>query len=293
MKKLFLNVLLALISFNAMSQDKPSYAIFNQKGDKSNYELILKDALTADIVFFGEYHNSAICHWLELELTKDIYNQKKDSLILGAEMFESDDQLKVSEYLKGIMKEKNFKEEAKLWKNYSTDYAPLLNFAKEKKLKFIATNVPRRYASLVYSKGFEALESLEPDAKKYLPPLPLKYDGSLKCYKDMSKKKGLAGIIGKKSKNDNFPKAQAIKDATMAYFILNNYTKGKTFIHYNGSYHSDNFEGIVWYLKQEKPDLKIVTISVNEQDKIDKLSKDAINKASYIICIPEDFTKTY
>lgn len=276
-----------------MSQDKPAYTIFNQKGEKSNYDILLKEALTADIIFFGEYHNSAICHWLELQLAKDVYEKKKDSLILGAEMFESDDQLKVSEYLQGKMKEKSFREEAKLWKNYPTDYAPILNFAKDKKIKFIATNVPRRYAALVYSKGFEALETLDADAKKCFPPLPLKYDGSLKCYKDMTKKKGLAGIIGKKSKNDNFPKAQAIKDATMAYFILNNYIKGKTFIHYNGSYHSDNFEGIVWYLKQSKPDLKIVTISVNEQSKIEKIDKDGINKANYIICIPEDFTKTY
>ena len=38
--------------------------------------------------------------------------------------------------------------------------------------------------------------------------------------------------------------AQASKDATMAYFISENLKPNHTFIHYNGSYHSDNYEGI-------------------------------------------------
>ena len=37
--------------------------------------------------------------------------------------------------------------------------------------------------------------------------------------------------------------AQAMKDATMAHFILKNWEPGKTFLHFNGSYHSDNFQG--------------------------------------------------
>jgi hypothetical protein len=36
-------------------------------------------------------------------------------------------------------------------------------------------------------------------------------------------------------------------------FINENLKDGATFIHYNGSYHSDNFEGISWYLKKYNP----------------------------------------
>jgi hypothetical protein len=90
----------------------------------------------------------------------------------------------------------------------------------------------------------------------------------------------------------NLPKAQAIKDATMAYFILKHYLKGKLFLHYNGSYHSDNFEGIVWYIKQKK-DLNILTITSVEQENTEVLNKIFLNKADYILCIPEDMTKTY
>ena len=51
------------------------------------------------------------------------------------------------------IKEANFREEAKLWPNYNTDYAPILEFAKKNELDFIATNIPRRYASMVARNG--------------------------------------------------------------------------------------------------------------------------------------------
>ncbi len=286
------SVLISLFFFViAMNSDKPAYRIFDAKGEQSNYHELLKKAQNADIVFFGELHNNPICHWLELELTKDLYKLKKDNLILGAEMFETDNQLIINEYLNEEIKESTFESEAKLWPNYKTDYKPLLTFAKKNKLKFIGTNIPRRYASVVNSKGFEGLDNLSDNAKKYIAPLPVKYDTELNCYKQMLKM-GQMKHIGKDYDISNLPKAQAIKDATMAHFILKNFAKGKLFLHYNGSYHSDNFEGIVWYIKQKK-DLNILTITSVEQENTETLNKAFLNKANYIICIPEDMTKTY
>jgi uncharacterized iron-regulated protein len=93
--------------------------------------------------------------------------------------------------------------------------------------------------------------------------------------------------------NPNIAKAQAIKDATMAYFISKNYKEGYQFIHYNGSYHSDDFQGIVWYLKKLQPNKKIITITTVEQADLDKLHDDYKNKANFIIVVPQDMTKTY
>jgi hypothetical protein len=95
---------------------------------------------------------------------------------------------------------------------------------------------------------------------------------------------------------DNLPKAQAIKDATMAHFILKNLNDGYVFFHINGSYHSENHEGIVWYLKEynkrNATELKILTITTVEQADLDELEKDNLGKADFIICVPEDMTKT-
>ena len=287
--RLLIPVTVLFFMLTAMKGDKPAYQLFNADGKKVKYKDLIQAAYRADIVFFGELHNNPISHWFELEITKDLYEKKQGNLILGAEMFESDNQLLLDEYLAGQIKTKNFENEAKLWNNYKTDYKPLVEFAKEKKLRFIATNVPRRYAALVNKKGFEGLDSLSNEAKKLIAPLPVNYDPEVNCYKSMIEMMGgMGGHV-----TTNIPKAQAIKDATMAYFILKNRTPGKTFIHYNGAYHSDDYEGIVWWLIQEKPDLNILTITTVEQDTISSLSEESLNVADYILCVPSDMTKTY
>ena len=280
-------ILFLVLAVNiAFASDKPAYKIFDKSGDEVSYEDMLDRFREANVVMFGELHNNPICHWLQYEVTKDLFEIKKSSLILGAEMFEADDQIIVDEYLKGLLTDKNFKQEAKLWGNYITDYKPLLEFAKTNNLDFIATNIPRRYASLVYSKGLEGLDSLTKDAYRWIAPLPITVDLELKCYKDILEK--AEGHGGK-----NLPYAQAIKDATMAYFILKNHKSGNLFLHFDGAYHSDNFESIVWYLKKDKPKLDIVTISSVEQNDLDELNDDFFGLADFIICINENMTKTH
>lgn len=284
--KRYLIVAAVFFLLTAFKSDKPAYQLFDKEGKKVKYEKMLKELAEADVVFFGELHNNPICHWLQLEVTQDLFVARDGNLILGAEMFERDNQLILSEYLTEKISQKSYKKEARLWPNYTTDYAPLVDFAKDSNLMFVATNVPRRYASVVYMKGFEGLEELEPEAKTYFAPLPIEFDASLPGYVKMTE---MAGGHG----GDNLPKAQAIKDATMAYSIAEFAEEGKMFIHYNGTYHSDNFEGIIWYLNKYKPGLKIATISSIEQSEIDKLDDENLNKGNYILVVPEDMTKTH
>jgi uncharacterized iron-regulated protein len=277
--------ILALFLF-AFCAEKEAFEVFNDIGKKSSYGKILKKAEEADIILFGELHNNPINHWLQLELTKDLHAKVLDGLVLGAEMFEADDQLIINEYLGGHYNYDIFKKEAKVWPNNSTDYQPLLDFAVANQLTFVATNIPRRYANMVYKDGFRAFNDLNDDAKRYIAPLPLKYDEKLPGYANMKK---MAGGHG----GDNLPKSQASKDATMAHFILKNWRKGRTFLHFNGSYHSNNFEGIMWYLKQANPDLRILTINCVEQKEIEKLETEYEGTAHFIIATPESMTKTH
>lgn len=282
-------ILVLFVIVAGFKNDKPAYRIFNAEGKKVKYAKMLDAVSDADVVFFGELHNNPICHWLQYELTVDLYSNKNGDIILGAEMFETDNQLILNEYLEGKISAKSYKKEARLWPNYKTDYAPLVDFAKDSSLQFIATNIPRRYASLVYKKGFEGLSDLEPQAKSYIAPLPVEYDSTLSCYADMLK--GMEGMGGHVS--NTLPMAQAIKDATMAFSIAGYAGSEKLFLHYNGSYHSDNFESILWYLNIYKPGLKIVTISSVEQEDIDSLDDDYINRANFILVVDEEMTKTH
>ena len=289
MKRIQLTII-ALIVIVAIgnAQDKPAYKLFNQKGKHVKYEKMMKDLVTADIVFFGELHTDPIAHWMQYEITVDLFKVKKQDLIIGSEMFEADNQLLVDEYLDGVYAAKKFEAEAKLWGNYKTDYKPVLDFAKDSGLRYIATNIPRRYASVVHKKGFEGLNDLSDEAKALIgPDLQELYDKDVACYAEMMNMSGMGGHV-----NENFPMAQAAKDATMAHFILENWTGGKLFFHFDGAYHSDNFEGIVWWINKLKPGLNIKTISTVYQKDVKKLDEDNIDRANYIFAIPETMTQT-
>lgn len=283
MKKLTFSIFL-FATIISVAQDKKAYQIFDKKGKKSSYEKVLKASEKTDVVLFGEIHDNSVVHWLQLEFTKDLAQRKP--LVLGAEMLEADNQKQLDQYLKGEINQKQLDSSARLWKNYKTDYKPLVDFAKDKKINFIATNVPRRYASLVFKKDLVALDSLSTLEKSWIAPLPIEFDINLPGYKGMMSMQG--GHAGEK-----MPKAQAIKDATMAYFMNKNRKENSIFVHYNGTYHSDNYEGINWYLRKLDADIQIVTIAMVEQKDITKLEAEHYNKADFILVIDEDVTKTY
>ena len=288
-----LTAILLVLALTSMKSDKPAYRVYDGKGHRADYADILDAAKKVDIIFFGELHNNPICHWLQLELTKDLYEAKKGKLALGMEMFETDNQLIINEYIAKMIRKKDFESEAKIWGNYKTDYAPVVDFAREHGMKVIATNIPRRYAALVNQKGFEGLDSINAIQRGLIAPLPIKYPDTLDCYASITKSTG-EGAPAHATKN--LGKAQAIKDATMAYFLMKNGPlSGTSVLHFNGSYHSDNYQGMVWYVNQEirktSYDFKILTITSLEQANIDTLSKSDAKTADFIIVIPSTMTK--
>ena len=237
-----------------------------------------------DIVLFGEHHNNPISHWLQYEVTADLHASRK--LILGAEMFEADNQMPLTQYVKGEITYEELDSLARLWSNYKTDYAPLVDFAKENQLPFVATNIPRRFANMVFRNGFEALDTLSAEVKEWIAPLPIPIDTELPTYKKILEDLGDHG-------SPELVKAQATKDATMAHFILANYKKDHLLIHYNGAFHTDFYEGILWYLKKQRDELQYATLTTVSQEDVNKLEKENKGKADFIICVDSNMTTTY
>lgn len=266
--------------------DPAPYALFNQQSKKTKFKKLLKEALEADVILFGESHNSAISHWLQNVLAREL--RANGPLTVGMEMFESDQQTALDDYQTGKIKAEDLDKVGEgLWSNFSTDYQPLVNWAAEQDVPVIATNVPRKYARLVFKAGLDSLLALPADEKQLLPPLPIPYDASLPGYVKMLEMMpgGHAG--------STFPMAQAIKDATMAHFIVARQQAGRKFLHLNGSYHSDDYEGIGWYLRQYAPNLKVMTITTIEQESIGQLDAENTDKANFTIAVPALMTKTY
>ena len=280
MKKSIAVIITLLATGALIAADKPAYRLFFKGGTPARYADLVNRAANADVILFGELHGRHIVHWLQLELAKDIVKRKK-SLVIGAEMFERDDQVIIDEYFKGWFSRSRFESEAKLWPNYKADYRPLLEFARKNGLTFLATNVPRRYASLVFRQGLGALSRVDGRGRLFLPSLPIAFDPSLPGYKKMAQR-----LKGHGHRSAHLAEAQALKDATMAEAILKHHEKGTPVLHINGTYHSDNFEGISWYLKRAKKDLIIVTVSTIAQNDLSAPLEENKMKADFLLVIP-------
>ena len=151
--------------------------------------------------------------------------------------------------------------------------------------------MPRRYASQVAKVSLTALNELPAEEKAWIAPLPITVDYELPGYKNMAKMFG--GDATHAAGVQNIIQAQALKDATMAHFLTQARPNGQLLLHLNGSYHSDNHDGIVAYLRQANPRLKVLTISTVSQEEVSKLEKDNQQKADFVLVVPADMTKTY
>jgi uncharacterized iron-regulated protein len=269
----------------SFSQKEQAFVIYKSNGKKASYKQMKALALENQLVFFGEFHDNPISHWLEFELMLDLFAQHQSNLVLSFEMFEQDQQAILNDYLNGKLSDKLFKDSCRLWPNYETDYKPLLDFAKEKQLKVIAANIQRKYASLLFKKGRAALDTLSPLIKSQMAAVDFPVDTTLSQYQVV---KEMGAHMGA-----NMVEAQAIKDATMAKFILAAMKNETRILHFNGAFHTDFKQGILWYIWKEKPEAKIMTISTVTQSNIYKLEKENSGKADFIICVPETMTRTH
>jgi uncharacterized iron-regulated protein len=283
-------LLLSLVSVTN-AQNNLQYQLFNNDGEIANYDGMIKNLVVSDMVFFGEYHDNPISHWMQLEMSKSFFELKGRKLFFGAEMFESGNQLVVNEYLKGLYTDDKMTPEiTQLWSNYQTDYRPLIDFAKENNLRFIATNIPRRYASMINKMGIKALKELSPEALALISPDLEKYfDPTAKAYAEMANNMG--GHIPPNMLN--MQTAQASKDATMAYFSLKNFNQGDLLFHFEGSYHSNYQQGIIWWVNKINPGLKIKSITTVMQSEWNEMTANEKNTiANYIIVIADSVAQT-
>lgn len=269
------------------SQDNPAYVIYNKAGKKVSFSKMEKAVLSKKYIFFGEQHNDPIAHWLQFQILESLFEKHKSNLMAGSEMFERDNQAVINRYLNNQIDEKKFQDSCRLWTNFETDYKPMLDFAKQNHIPWIATNIPRKFASQVFKKGILSLDTLSNEQKQWICPLPFPLDTTLSQYAALSD--------GEMHMGPNFVRAQAIKDATMAFSIKENLYSKSVFYHLNGAYHSDFHQGILWYLQQyngAKLD-EMISISAVSQLDISALDEENKGKADFIICVPESMTKTH
>ncbi|MGQ0738714.1 MAG: ChaN family lipoprotein [Bacteroidota bacterium] len=278
-------------------------AVFSQDGMEAHYKIydnrskqiisidkIVADMADADVLFFGEEHNDSAGHYLENKIFRALHAQYGSQLALSMEMFETDNQLVLDEYLAGKMDEGRFSKDARLWSNYR-DYRPMVEYARENRLPVIAANPPRRYVSLVTKRGMKALDSLSKEAKKYLPPLP--YDTLSGRYRDkfMDIMKGSPG-----GENPRIYYSQSLWDAGMSYSIHRylRKNKGRKVFHCVGKFHVEEKLGTAAQLQMRNKKLRILNISCFPDKSFPNPDWSKFEKlGDYVILTSFDLKRTY
>ncbi|MFD2597794.1 ChaN family lipoprotein [Sphingobacterium corticis] len=248
-------------------------SLYNAQGKVVSIEDVLGATKGKKYIFIGEMHGEKPAHDLELQVLESLFALHGDKLVLGMEMFETDVQPVLNEYMSGIINTRSFESESRIWTNYS-DYRPMVEFAKAHRIPVIATNVPRRYANAVYHRGVAILDSLSDYAKTILPPLPMNVDTTLSSYQEL--KNMIPGHGG-----ENMLYSQAIKDASMAHQILLHAKVDKIFLHINGAYHTKNREGILSFMREIDPKLILTITTIPEGE-----DNPSVEEADFTLIIP-------
>jgi uncharacterized iron-regulated protein len=285
--------LLLTLPLCALSQDSLSthYKIYSTSKQKVVViDDIVDDMANADVLFFGENHNDSTGHYLEFMVFKKLAAKYPGKIALSMEMFETDCQNVLNEYLNGFIREKNFITEARAWKNY-TNYRPLIEFAKANQIPVVAANAPSRYVNMANRLGLTGLEQLNKTGKSYLPPLPI--DTAIGAYYEK-----FLQIMGGHSAMGGMQmyQAQNLWDATMGWSIarfIKAHGDYKTF-QINGSFHSEEKLGAAAQLKRYAPKLRILNIATYDDENFDSPDWSKFNKSNdYIILTDPKVPKTF
>lgn len=247
----------------------PKYTIFDGKGNPATLEQIIDAAGRADVVFLGEQHDDTTAHAMQMEIFRQAVGKysAERKVALSLEMFERDVQTILSEYLNGLITEPQFLAGSRPWGNYKTDYRPLVELAKEKKLEVIAANAPRRYVNMVSRLGRDSLRGLSKEAREWLAPLPYR-DPSEAYAKKFNALMGANSDPGAANAHTPIVFSQALWDATMAYSIARSLkkNKGELVVHLNGSFHTENRLGTVEQLLGYRSKTRVLVVSMRYED---------------------------
>lgn len=286
-------LLLAFLPLFALCQENtaPHYKVYDTKNQKViSVDDVINDMDKADALFFGEEHNDSTCHVLEFAFFNKLALKYPGKVALSMEMFETDCQNVLNEYLDGLIREKNFINEARAWHNYK-DYRPMIEFAKTQHIPVVAANSPARYVNMVSRMGLNSLQNLGAIGKSWLPPFPV--DTATGAYYEkflqiMGGHNAMGGM--------QMYQAQNLWDATMGWSIAGFLKKHRDYklLQINGGFHSEEKLGAAAQLMKYAPKTRILNIACFTDDNFDNPDWSKFSKNNdYIILTDPKLPKTF
>lgn len=292
----FRGALLVLLARAASAQQPPSYTP-NRVYDTHHKEFIDFEALLArlsntGIVFVGEQHDDPATHRMELAILEGLA-RRRDSVVVALEMFERDVQPTLDSYLAGTTSESDFLAASRPWKNYPSDYRPLIELAHVRHWPVVASNVPRPLASLVSRGGLGTLDTLASGTRAEVAtaidcPEDHYYDNFVKAMGDMSGHGPVAAPAeDPKLRMTRMYQAQCIKDETMGESVARVWRPGWLVVHYNGSFHSDFRLGTAERARRRAPRAGMLVVTALPVKDLDQLrpTKEDRKRADYLLYV--------
>ena len=236
---------------------------------------LLEEIRKADFVFIGEVHTKMLHHKAQLELIKGLKGSGTD-VVIGVEMFLSDNQEVLDRWVAGEIDEKEFK--AAFKKNWTVpwgQYEDIFIFARENKVPLVGLNISRKIMYQVLTKGFE---SLTPEQLAELPP-------GIECSVDKVYEKFIKEAFGghevKGMTFQSFCEAQMVWDNGMAHNAIEYMEKnpGKKMVVLAGGGHSWK-RGIPAQVERLSAYKSVVLMPDSESMDIEKVGPE---DADYII----------
>jgi uncharacterized iron-regulated protein len=228
---------------------------------------------------------------MELALLEGIA-RRRDSVVLALEMWERDVQPLLDRYLAGSATEEELLRDGRPWKNYVSDYKPLVELARSRSWRVIASNVPRPVASLVARHGLSALDTLPPARREQIAgaiacPDDDYFDRFRAVMGDMSSHGSAGSADSARGRLERMYHAQCVKDETMGESVARVWRPGHLVVHYNGAFHSDFRLGSAQRARQRARDadlLVITALPVSDLDRI-KPTKEDRGRADYLLYV--------
>jgi uncharacterized iron-regulated protein len=245
-------------------------SVFTRSGKRVSFAEVLNAAKQADVVLIGETHDDPVAHQVELLVLASLH--KLCPCALSMEMFESDVQDVVDEYMAGLIEEDDFMKDTRPWVNYVQDYRMLVEFAKDVQIPVIAANIPRRYVRAVGRRGPSLTQSSWPSSPfDWLPKLSMPSPSA-------SYMKHVLGLVDMQmptahgcpysKKPNELASAVILWDSAMAHSIAKQLSAHpeRSVLHVCGSFHVEHYLGILEMLSHYRESTHAIVIAVYPED---------------------------
>jgi uncharacterized iron-regulated protein len=253
--------------YKASLLPRDTYALCGSFSTLVDFDAMICDLASADVVLIGEQHDSISGHLIELDILQALHDARDGCMALSLEMFERDTQTALDDYLAGRSSEHQFLEAARPWNNYIMGYRPLIEFSRLSGIAVGAGNAPTPLSRRVARGGWDAVVPALTRSERSQLAREVQFGRDRYWDNFVAAMGGMEGAHGTgmdEATMGRFYEAQVVKDETMAQTVdmLRRTVPAALVVNISGAFHSDFRLGTTARVLRRRPDDRVATVSL-------------------------------